>query len=80
MIPTVTVIGFRAAAAIGLITAIEIVFSIRGMGELLVTSIISRNVTILQGGMIVVGLIVVFVNLLVDISYGFLNPKVRLNK
>ena len=80
MIPTVTVIGFRAAAAIGLITAIEIVFSIRGMGELLVTSIISRNVTILQGGMLVVGLIVVLVNLLVDISYGFLNPKARLNK
>ncbi len=80
MIPTVTVIGFRAAAAIGLTTAVEIVFGVRGMGELLVTSIVQRNVTVLQGGMIVVGLVVAVVNLLVDISYGFLNPKVRLER
>lgn len=80
MIPTVTVIGFRAAAAIGLTVAVEVVFGIRGMGELLVTSIVNRNVTVLQGGMIVVGLAVATVNLLVDISYGFLNPKVRLEK
>jgi len=64
MIPTVTVIGFRAAAALGLTTAIEIVFGIRGMGEMLVSAIVNRNVTVL----------------LVDISYGFLNPKVRLQK
>lgn len=80
MIPTVTAIGFRAAAAIGLTTAVEIVFNIRGMGEMLVTAIINRNVTVLQGGMLVVGLVVALVNLLVDISYGYLNPKVRLDK
>jgi peptide/nickel transport system permease protein len=80
MVPTVTVIGFRAAAAIGLTTAIEIVFGIRGMGEMLVTSILNRNVTVLQGGMLVVGVVVAIVNLLVDVSYGFLNPKVRLSK
>lgn len=80
MVPTVTVIGFRAAAAIGLTTAVEIVFGIRGMGELLVTAILNRNVTVLQGGMLIVGLVVAVVNLLVDISYGFLNPKVRLAK
>ena len=80
MVPTVTVIGFRAAAAIGLTTAVEIVFGIRGMGEMLVTSIVQRNVTVLQGGMLVVGVVVAGVNLAVDISYGFLNPKVRLDK
>lgn len=80
LVPTVTVIGFRAAAAIGLTTAVEIVFAIRGMGEMLVTAILNRNVTVLQGGMLVVGLAVALVNLLVDISYGFLNPKVRLER
>ena len=80
MVSTITVIGFRAAAAIGLTTAIEIVFGIRGMGEMLVSAILNRNVTVLQGGMLVVGLVVSIVNLLVDISYGFLNPKVRLSK
>jgi len=80
MIPTMTVIGFRAAAAIGLTTAVEIVFGIRGMGDLLVTAILNRNLTILQGGMLIVGLVVAIVNLLVDVSYGILNPKVRINK
>ncbi len=80
MVPTVTVIGFRAAAAIGLTTAVEIVFGIRGMGEMLVTAIVQRNVTVLQGGMLVVGLVVAIVNLAVDISYGFLNPKVRVDR
>lgn len=80
MVPTITVIGFRAAAAIGLTTAVEIVFGIRGMGEMLVSAILNRNVTVLQGGMLVVGLVVATVNLLVDISYGYLNPKVRLSK
>lgn len=80
MIPTVTVIGFRAAAAIGVTVAVERVFGILGVGDLLITAITSRNVTVLQGGMLVVGLAVAIVNLLVDISYGFLNPKVRLDK
>lgn len=80
LVPTVTVIGFRAAAAIGLTTAVEIVFGIRGMGELLVTAIVNRNLTVLQGGMVIVGLIVASVNLMVDVSYGFLNPKVRLDR
>ena len=78
MIPTITVIGFRAAAAIGLTVAVELVFGIRGMGELLITSIVRRDVTVLQGGMLIVGLAVALVNIVVDVSYGFLNPKVRL--
>lgn len=78
MIPTVTVIGFRVAAVIGLTVAVELVFGIRGMGEMLITSIVRRDVTVLQGGMLVVGLAVAVVNIVVDISYGFLNPKVRL--
>ena len=80
MIPTVTAIGFRAAAALGLTFPVEIVFNINGMGTLLTNAIQTRNVTVVQGSMLVVGLVVLVVNLLVDISYGFLNPKVRLEK
>lgn len=79
MIPTVTVIGFRAAAAIGLTFTIEQVFAINGMGSLLTQAIVQRNVPVVQGSMMVVALVVVAVNLLVDISYGYLNPKVRLS-
>ncbi len=78
MIPTVTAIGFRAAAALGLTFTVEVVFNINGMGTLLITAIQTRNVTVLQGSMLVVGIVVLVVNLLVDISYGLLNPKVRL--
>ncbi|WP_419947071.1 ABC transporter permease [Candidatus Poriferisodalis sp.] len=80
MIPTVTAIGFRAAAALGLTFTVEVVFNINGMGTLLTNAIQTRNVTVLQGSMLVVGIVVLFVNLLVDISYGLLNPKVRLTK
>ncbi|WP_420446156.1 ABC transporter permease [Candidatus Poriferisodalis sp.] len=78
MIPTVTAIGFRAAAALGLTFTVEVVFNINGMGTLLTNAIQTRNVTVLQGSMLVVGIVVLIVNLLVDISYGYLNPKVRL--
>ena len=80
MVPTVTAIGFRAAAAVGLTFPVEIVFNINGMGTLLTNAIQTRNVTVLQGSMLVVGIVVLVVNLLVDISYGYLNPKVRLDK
>lgn len=80
MIPTVTAIGFRAAAALGLTFTVEVVFNINGMGTLLTSAIQTRNVTVLQGSMLVVGIVVLVVNLLVDISYGLLNPKVRLER
>lgn len=78
MIPTVTVIGFWAAAAIGVTTAVELVFNIPGMGLLMVDSIIRRDVTVVQGCLVVAAVVVAVINLLVDISYAWLNPKVRL--
>lgn len=78
MIPTVTVIGFQAAAAIGLTVAIEQVFAIPGMGTLLIQSITQRDITVVQGSLMVAAAVVALVNLLVDLSYGWLNPRVRL--
>ena len=79
MIPTVTVIGFQAAAAIGLTVAIEQVFAIPGMGTLLIQSITQRDITVVQGSLMVAAVVVALVNLLVDLSYGWLNPRVRLS-
>lgn len=56
MIPTVTAIGFRAAAALGLTFTVERVFNIQGMGSLVVNAIQTRNVPVLQGALLVVGL------------------------
>jgi peptide/nickel transport system permease protein len=79
LVPTVTVIGFQAAAAIGITVAIEQVFAIPGMGTLLVQSITQRDITVVQGALMVAALIVALVNLVVDLSYGWLNPRVRLS-
>jgi peptide/nickel transport system permease protein len=79
MIPTVTVIGFWAASALGLTTAVEIVFNIPGTGSLLVDAILRRDVTVVQGCLLISAVVVASVNLLVDISYAWLNPKVRLS-
>jgi peptide/nickel transport system permease protein len=76
MIPTVTVIGFYAAAAIGITTAVELVFNIPGMGLLMVDSIIRRDLTVVQGCLVIAAVIVCVINLLVDISYAWLDPKV----
>lgn len=77
LIPTVTVIGFQASAAIGVTVAVEQVFAINGMGNLLTAAIQARDVTVVQGTLMVAAAIVAVVNLLVDLSYGWLNPKVR---
>lgn len=77
MIPTVTVLGFQAASAIGLTVAVEQVFAISGMGSLLTNAIQARDITVVQGTLMVAAAIVAVANLLVDLSYGWLNPKVR---
>lgn len=79
MIPTITVIGFQAAGAIGLTVAIERVFAIPGMGSLLVQAVSQRDIPVIQGSLLVATLIVAVVNLVVDVAYGWLNPRIRLS-
>jgi peptide/nickel transport system permease protein len=79
MIPTVTVIGFQAAGAIGVAVAIEQVFAIPGIGSLIVQSVSQRDITVVQGTLLVAAFVVAIVNLLVDLTYGWLNPRIRLS-
>jgi ABC-type dipeptide/oligopeptide/nickel transport system permease component len=57
----------------------ETVFAWPGIGTWLVDAIQNRNYPVLQGGILFVALVFVLVNLIVDISYGFLNPRIRLS-
>lgn len=79
MIPTITVIGFQAAGAIGLTVAIERVFAVPGMGSLLVQAVSQRDIPVIQGSLMVAALIVAVVNVAVDVAYGWLNPRIRLS-
>ena len=54
-------------------------FGLPGVGKFLVDSIFSRDYPVVQGFTLVIALIFVFVNLLVDISYAFLDPRIRLS-
>ena len=56
---------------------VEVVFNIPGMGRLMVDSVWDQDYLIVQGCIVVIGLLVLFVNLVVDLSYGFVNPRVR---
>jgi peptide/nickel transport system permease protein len=80
IIPVVTVIGLLARSLVGGSVLIETVFNIPGMGRLLVSAIFSRDFAIVQTIIVIVGLTVSIANLAVDLSYGYLNPRIRIGE
>lgn len=78
MPPIVTIIGFSIAVLLGGTWVVETVFNIPGTGALAISSILKRDYPVIQGCMIFTAFIYVGVNLLVDISYAFLDPKLRI--
>ncbi|MDE0445691.1 MAG: ABC transporter permease [Spirochaetaceae bacterium] len=76
-IPVITLIGYTLPVMIGGAVIIEQIFSLPGMGRLLVDATLTRDYTVVSGIMLVFGLGMVLINLAVDLTYGFLNPKVR---
>jgi peptide/nickel transport system permease protein len=76
-IPTVTVLGLQLATLIGGVVIIEQIFSIPGMGQYMLRALTLPDVPVIQGVTITFVVIYVLLNLLVDITYGYLNPRVR---
>jgi len=77
LIPITTVIGLYLGILIGNSVLTEIVFSRPGLGKLILTALSQRDYTLLQGMIVVYTLMVVVVNLLTDLTYGFLDPRVQ---
>lgn len=77
LIPVVTLIGLQVALLIGGAVIIEQIFVIPGMGLLLLEAVNTRDYPIITGVFLVVGVCITLINLLVDLSYGALDPKVR---
>ena len=77
LIPVVTIIGLQFGALLGGAVLTETVFAIPGMGRLTVNAILNRDYSVVQGTILVGVLLVVVVNLAVDLTYAFLNPKIR---
>jgi peptide/nickel transport system permease protein len=77
LIPVVTVIGLQFGALLGGAVLTETVFGIPGMGRLTVAAILNRDYAVVQGAILVGVFAVVIVNLAVDLTYAFLNPRIR---
>lgn len=76
-VPIVTVIGIGIALLISGVVITESVFNIPGIGRLVVDAISRRDYPIIQGSMIIFAAVYVLINLAIDISYGFLDPRIR---
>jgi peptide/nickel transport system permease protein/glutathione transport system permease protein len=77
LIPVVTVIGLQVGTLLGGAILTETIFSWPGVGHWLIESIQRRDYPVLQGGTLLVATLVIVVNLGVDMTYGFLNPRIR---
>lgn len=78
LIPVVTIIGLNLAVLIGGTVIIEQIFLLPGLGGLLLGAAQRRDYTIITGVMLFFGIGMVIINLLVDVTYGFLDPRIRL--
>ena len=77
LIPVVTVIGLQVGVLFTGAILTETIFSWPGVGKWLIEAINRRDYPVLQGGMLLLGVVVMLVNLLVDLTYGVINPRIR---
>jgi len=77
MIPILTVFGLEFGYNLGGAVLTETVFSLPGLGRLIVEGIFARDYPVVQGAMLVVATTFVLVNLLTDIAYAFFDPRIR---
>ena len=77
MIPVITVIGLSVGTLLAGAILTETIFSWPGIGKWMVDSIFRRDYPVVQGGLLLIAVIVMLVNLMVDVAYGLINPKIR---
>jgi len=77
LIPVVTLVGLQAPLLLGGTVIFEQIFVVPGMGILLLDAVSQRDYPVISGVFLVVGVAILLINLLVDLSYGWLDPKVR---
>lgn len=77
LIPVVSLIGIQFAFALGGTVILEQIWGLPGMGQLMLMAVRLRDYPVIQGVILFLGAVVMVVNLLVDLSYGWLNPRIR---
>ncbi|MCG8568496.1 MAG: ABC transporter permease, partial [Desulfobacterales bacterium] len=77
VIPSITVIGLGMGKALGGAVFIEIIFSRPGLGKLIVDAVYARDLPVIQGGIMVTTLLFVLTNILSDLSYAYVDPRIQ---
>jgi peptide/nickel transport system permease protein len=77
LIPVVTMIGYQLPVLVGGAVIIENIFNLPGMGRLLTDATSERDYPIVTAVVLIISLVLVFINLLTDLSYGFLDPRIH---
>ena len=77
LIPFVTILGLQVGALIGGLVVVETIFNIPGMGQYIIRSVLARDFIPLQALVLLIALTLVTVNLVVDLSYGWFDPRIR---
>jgi peptide/nickel transport system permease protein len=77
LIPVVTILGLQLRLVVGGSVLVETIFNIPGMGRLLIDATLNKDFVTVQAVTLVIALVVLLANLLVDISYGWLDPRIR---
>jgi len=80
LIPVVTVIGLQVGTLLSGAILTETIFAWPGIGKWLIEAIGRRDYPVVQGGLLIIATIIIIVNLLVDLTYGIINPRVRHSK
>jgi peptide/nickel transport system permease protein len=78
LLPIITIVGLQLGGLLGGAILTETIFGLPGMGTVMVQSIFARDYPVLQAAVVLIALIFVIVNLIVDISYAYLDPRIRL--
>jgi peptide/nickel transport system permease protein len=76
-IPVITIIGLQFGVIISSAILTETVFAIPGLGRLIVTSVFSRDYAVIRGGILVIASVFAIINLIVDLSYSFFDPRIK---
>ena len=76
-LPIITIVGAIMAGVLGGVVVIEQVFAIPGLGRLMVDAIVRRDYPVIQGAIIMVSMFYVYMNLIIDVSYAYLDPRIR---
>jgi peptide/nickel transport system permease protein len=78
LIVVVTLLGIQVGQLLGGAVVVEEIFSIPGVGRMLLAAIVQRDYALVQGGVLVIAILFVLVNIVVDVLYGYLDPRIRL--